>query len=101
MRPRYRFSMFAKVLSRAAALTFGCAPIGAQTATSDPLAPRILGARHAAANASVKLFVPNGSVQLIGWAHDSVLVRGTVARGEKFYLLGNAKGVKAGIDEHA
>jgi DUF4097 and DUF4098 domain-containing protein YvlB len=101
MKPRYRFSTFARLLACASTLTLGSVPIGAQTATVEPSTSRILGGRHAAPNASIKLFVPNGSVQLIGWARDSVLVRGTVPRGEKFYLLDNPKGIKAGIDEHA
>lgn len=84
-----------------AMLAAGAGLLEAQPATSVRSMPRILAARHAAPNTSIKLFVPNGSVQLIGWARDSVLVRGSVARGEKFYLVGNSKGIKAGIDDHA
>jgi putative adhesin len=59
----------------------------------------VLGARHLARSAPVKIFDPAGSVRLIGWTRDSLLVRGTVAPEERFYLAGGDDGVKLGVED--
>jgi hypothetical protein len=51
-----------------------------------------------APGAGVKVFLPVGSVRLIGWNRDSLVVRGTVAPGSQFYFGGLPGGVKLGVD---
>lgn len=48
--------------------------------------------------AGVKVFVPGGHVRLIGWDKDTLLVRGTVARGSTFYYGAYHAGVKISVD---
>jgi hypothetical protein len=67
------------------------------SATDGPL----LRARHAASAPQIKMFNPAGSIRLVGWDKDSVVVRGRVAKGEAFYFAGNESGMKLGIDEHS
>lgn len=50
------------------------------------------------ANASVKVFVPSGSVSVVAWDRDSVVVTGTVADGETFFFGGNRRGAKFGVE---
>src|SRR5690242_11590248 len=84
-------------------MTFGSAAliavvVGAMTAqaTDGP----VLRARHATSRLSLKMMNPAGPVRLVGWDRDSVVVRGHVAKGEKFYLYGNDSSMKLGFDEH-
>ena len=46
----------------------------------------------------VKGFVPAGSVTIVGWDRDSLVVTGTVASGERFYFGGGRAGVKFGVE---
>jgi hypothetical protein len=72
--------------------------ISAPTATAqDP----VLRARALTDTASVKMYNPAGSVRIVGWDRDSIVVRGHVARGEHFYFSGDAGGVKLGIRDRA
>ncbi|HXB25730.1 MAG TPA: DUF4097 family beta strand repeat-containing protein [Gemmatimonadaceae bacterium] len=48
--------------------------------------------------AGVKIFVPAGRVHLVGWDKDTVVVRGTVARGSTFYYGALHGGVKVSVD---
>jgi hypothetical protein len=59
----------------------------------------LLRARHASPTLQVKMFNPAGSVRLIGWDRDSLLVRGRVAKGEALYVSGNDSLVKLGIED--
>lgn len=59
------------------------ASLGAQAPSDGPL----LRARHLSATANVKLFVPAGSVRLIGWDRDSIVVRGSTPRGVKMIFV--------------
>lgn len=68
------------------------ATVGAQTPSDGPL----LRARHLSATANVKLFVPAGSVRLIGWDRDSIVVRGSTGRGVKMIFV--AEGSRAKLD---
>jgi hypothetical protein len=61
----------------------------------------LLGARHLGPTAQIKLFNAAGSVRLVGWDRDSIVVRGRVARGERFYMAGGGDAIKLGIDEQA
>ncbi|HTA73109.1 MAG TPA: hypothetical protein VK733_02500 [Gemmatimonadaceae bacterium] len=48
--------------------------------------------------AGVKIFVPAGRVHLVGWDKDTVLLRGTVARGSTFHYGAFHGGVKVSVD---
>jgi hypothetical protein len=48
--------------------------------------------------ASIKGFVPAGSVRVIGWDRDSLVITGTVSSGDQFYFGGGRSGVKFGIE---
>jgi hypothetical protein len=78
----------------------GATPVTSQQAENAPLRDRLLGARHAAHGTNIKMFVPAGSVRLIGWDRDSVVVRGEIARGEKFHMVPGPNGLKVVIDDH-
>ena len=47
---------------------------------------KVLGARAATADVGVKIFVPTGSVRLIAWDRDSIVVRGRVGAGGHFFF---------------
>ena len=59
----------------------------------------LLRARSLQATAAVKIFNPAGSVRLVGWDRDSIVVRGRVARAQRFFFAGSDSGVKLGIDD--
>lgn len=59
----------------------------------------VLRARALDATAAVKIFNPAGSLRLVGWDRDSIVVRGRIAPGERFFFAGSASGVKFGIDD--
>jgi hypothetical protein len=59
----------------------------------------VLRARSLDAAAAVKIFNPAGSIRLVGWDHDSIVVRGRIARGEHFFFAGSASSVKFGIED--
>ena len=59
----------------------------------------VLRARSLDATAAVKIFNPSGSIRLVGWDRDSIVVRGRVARGEHLSFVGSASGVKVWIDD--
>jgi hypothetical protein len=48
--------------------------------------------------AGVKIFVPAGRVHLVGWDKDTLVVRGTVARGSTFYYGAYHGGVKISVE---
>ena len=47
----------------------------------------------------VKIWIPAGSIRLIGWDRDSLHVEGTLGKGETFYFGGAGSGAKFGVDE--
>lgn len=59
---------------------------------------RVLGARAAARDVAIKMFVPSGSVRIATWDRDSVVVRGRVSRSDHFYFVGKNTGMKLGIE---
>jgi hypothetical protein len=59
----------------------------------------VLRAHALDATAAVNVFHPAGAVRLVGWDRDSIVVRGRVAPGERFFFGGSARGVKLGIEE--
>jgi len=84
-------------LPAAVALACWASTVAAQSAAADgPL----LRARHVVPAPQVKVFTTAGSVRLVGWDADSIVVRGRVPRSEQFYFAGNDSSMKLGIDEH-
>jgi hypothetical protein len=61
----------------------------------------LLRARHATSAPQIKMFNPAGSVRVVGWDRDSVVMRGRIAKGEAFYLVGSDSVMKLGITEHS
>jgi len=53
--------------------------------------------RSVAADVSIKMWVPAGSVRLMGWDRDSILVRGTVPSTASFYLGGTRSSLKLDV----
>lgn len=81
-----------------AALTATCAvsALAAQPSAADG---RLLGARHATRASQIKMFNPGGAVRLVGWEHDSLVVRGRGPATKAFYLYGNDAQMKLGFEE--
>jgi len=52
-----------------------------------------------ASNVSVKIWIPAGSIRLIGWDRDSLVVEGTIGKGDSFFFGGAGTGAKFGVDE--
>jgi len=47
--------------------------------------------------APVKVFSAAGRIRIVSWSRDSVRVEGHTGRGEQFFWLGDARGVKLGV----
>ncbi|MBW7933086.1 MAG: hypothetical protein H3C62_05615 [Gemmatimonadaceae bacterium] len=48
--------------------------------------------------APVKLFVATGTLRVVGWDVDSIVVTGTIASKAQFYFGGGARGAKGGVE---
>ena len=70
----------------------------ATTRAQSPADGRVLGARHVKASAGIKMWMPDGVLVIRAWDRDSLLVRGTVARGDNFYIGGDTAGMKFGVE---
>lgn len=57
----------------------------------------VTGGRPFDADGSLRIFVLNGSVRVIGWARDSVAVTGIAAPGQQLFLGGDRRGMKLGL----
>lgn len=69
--------------------------VGGTGARTDP----VLTARHLNAGASMKVFNSTGAVRLIGWSHDSIEVRGDVSPRNAYFAVGDARGMKVGVND--
>jgi len=49
----------------------------------------------------VKIWVPAGSIRIVGWDRDSLHVEGTIGKGDAFYFGGGGSGAKFGVEEPA
>lgn len=58
-------------------------------------------AHHLDSTGSVNLYVPAGSVRLVAWDFDSIVVRGQVARNARLFYGGGLQGVKMGVENPA
>ena len=94
MRPDDRWTWTRRPRACVSALLLGAAASGTASAQLP-----VLRARSLDATAAVKIFNPAGSIRLVGWDRDSIVVRGRVARGEHFFFGGSASGVKLGIED--
>lgn len=48
---------------------------------------------------SIKIWFPSGSLRLVGWDRDSLVVEGTVGAGGNFYFGGAGSAAKFGVEE--
>jgi DUF4097 and DUF4098 domain-containing protein YvlB len=55
--------------------------------------------RAVASDVALKIWIPAGSVRIVGWDHDSLVVEGTVPPGENFFFGGSNTGIKMGIED--
>jgi len=69
-------------------------------AQPSPQAP-VLYRRAVEPTAGFKVYNPAGTVRVVGWDRDSIVVRGRVGRGERFYAGSSARGGKLGIEDRA
>ena len=85
---------------RASACAVALLMMSAATGAASAQLP-VLRARALDATAAVKIFNPAGSIRLVGWDRDSIVVRGRIAPGERFFFGGSASGVKLGVEDAA
>ena len=78
----------------------GCIAVFFVSKAPAQAAPRVLGARAATPDVSVKIWVPTGSARLVAWDRDSIVVRGRVAsNGNFFFARGQTKSAyKLGVE---
>jgi hypothetical protein len=55
--------------------------------------------RAVASDVALKIWIPAGSVRIVGWDHDSLVVEGTVPSGEQFFFGGSSTAIKMGIED--
>jgi Toastrack DUF4097 len=55
-------------------------------------------AHHFDSTGQVNLYVPAGSVRLVAWEHDSIVLRGQVARNARLFYGAGERGVKMGVE---
>lgn len=82
------------VLALAVALA-ALAPARAQTRADGP----ILASRRVVDSAVFKIFNSRGSVRIIGWDRDSLLVRGRLGSPKSFVASGDSLGLKLSVDD--
>jgi hypothetical protein len=58
-------------------------------------------AHHFDSTGQVNLYVPAGSVRLVAWDRDSIVVRGQIARGARLFYGSGLRGVKMGVENRA
>jgi hypothetical protein len=76
-------------------LVIASARAEAQSATDGP----VLVARPLRSTAALKAWVPDGHLRLVAWDRDSIVVRGRVARGSRFFFSGDSSGAKLGVEQ--
>jgi hypothetical protein len=50
-------------------------------------------------DAGVNVWIPAGTIRIIGWDRDSLVVEGSVGKGDRLFFGGGRAGVKLGMDE--
>lgn len=72
--------------------------LGAASTTAD--AQQRVSRRIAVdSNVAVKVWVSAGSIKLVGWDRDSLVVEGTIGKGDAFFFGGAGAGAKFGVDD--
>ena len=79
------------------AITLAARSALGQSAADGP----VLQAHGLDSTGSVNLYVPAGSVRLVAWDHDSIVVRGQVARSARLFYGSGSRGVKMGVENPA
>jgi hypothetical protein len=82
-----------RLLIAITALALPC-PALCQSAADGP----VLQARGFDSTGSINLYVPAGSVRLVAWDRDSVVVRGQEARNARLFFGGGRQGIKMGVE---
>jgi hypothetical protein len=72
--------------------------VSAAAQQPSPSQPPVLRARAVDATADVKIFHPSGSIRLIGWDRDSLVVRGRVPNSDRLLVGTTEKGAKIAIE---
>lgn len=89
----------ARTLAVAVLLAIGAGHASAQRATS---AEPLLRSHALNRGAPVKMFVPSGTVRLVGWDRESIEIRGRLGRAAQLSLTGSdSGGVKLVVEEPA
>jgi hypothetical protein len=83
------------ILALSLTLSAAASPLRAQSAAADG---PILRARRLYATAPAKMYVPSGTVRLVGWDRDSLVVRGRIAASDQLVLSGSDSGVKLTVE---
>jgi hypothetical protein len=83
------------VLATLAALAAHSPPLAAQGAKV--VGRPVSGGRPLDADGSLRIFVLNASVRVVGWARDSVAVTGVAAKGQELLFGGTRRGLKLGL----
>lgn len=65
--------------------------------TPSPAVRRVSSGHALDRDGSIRIFVLNGSVRVLGWDRDSVAVTGTAAKGQELFIGGGRRGVKLGL----
>src|SRR5436309_2751510 len=58
----------------------------------------VLEAHRVSPTASLNLYVPAGSVRLVAWDHDSIVVRGEKSKNDRIFFGGGPQGFKMGVE---
>jgi hypothetical protein len=75
--------------------------LGHQASAQGPAEGRLLAARAVEPTVSIKAYNPVGSIRLIGWDKDSVVVRGTVGRNMGLVLSQDGPAMKLIVEERS
>jgi putative adhesin len=81
-------------------LAAATAVAGAKAFAQTPAEGRLLGARAVEPTIAIKAWNPLGSIRLIGWSKDSVVVRGTVGPNMRFLLSQDGAAMKLIVEGH-
>ena len=84
-------SMIARLALGALILAGLASPAGAQQRVSRRIA--------IAPDVAVKVWISAGRIRLVGWDRDSLVVEGTIGKGDSFFFGGSGSSAKFGVDD--
>ena len=76
-----------------------CAVAIALSAVDAAAQQRVTRRIAVASDVSVKVWVSAGSIKLVGWDRDSLVVEGTIGKGDSFFFGGAGRAAKFGVDD--